>query len=129
MRKLLLGALVLSFQIWAHNQNPAIVKRTVSKAFEVLNAKMPSQLTRGEKSFKLGTSVVQLFGAKDESGTAVGKVFALEFQEKYYSLALNTKGEVLQLVEDGSRLEESRWKDFSFVNEIKIMESKKRKNS
>lgn len=106
-----------SASAFAHNQNPAVIRRAMDKAFQSLGATVPANVLKGNRSVRISGTNAQVFDIKKD-GKTVGSVAQLEIQEKVNVVAVDVLGaKVTAVVQDGSSVEETEWKELGFVNE------------
>ena len=110
--------LATSAPSFAHNQSPSTIRRSMEKAYKTLDAAVPGNVLKGQRTQKVAGATAQIFDAKKGS-EIVGYVAQLEYQEQLYVVALdkNARG-VKSVVRDGSLVEEAEWRDLPFVDAL-----------
>ncbi len=102
----------------AHNQSPATIRKTMSKAYESLGASVPGNVLKGERTLRASGTTAQVFAAT-KNGASAGSVAQIEIQEIVYAVAVDTSGKVAGVSREGRSVEESEWKSLSFVEELR----------
>jgi hypothetical protein len=110
-------ALSLSLQSMAHNQNPAIIKKGISKAFETFG--VPTKSKPDQKA-NLGGFNGTVFNVVDSTGLKA-YVFQFEYNEKPTTLGVSVPdGDLKVAVMDGTTIPSSEYKDYAVFEKIRI---------
>ncbi|MEO5668126.1 MAG: hypothetical protein ABIR96_08705 [Bdellovibrionota bacterium] len=103
----------------AHNQSPATIRKSMTKAFASLEAPAPSNVFKGNATARVSGSTAQVFDVKKDD-KLIGKVAQIEVQEQTYAVAVDlASGQVKAVVREGSGLSEAEWKDLPFVDVLR----------
>jgi len=109
----------------AHNQNPATIRKAMTRAFGDFDASLPKNIYKGQRSLRVAGANAQVWDIKKED-KLVGHAVQIEVQEENFVISVDKQtGKIKTVVRAGSVLPESDWKELSFVEEVRKAVSEK----